>query len=400
MGLSRKAACESIPDGQGKEKEMKTRMKTGKTTYGHLAAIVSFALGILSAPVGASAAKPEKSGALTWIDIGGADVEGRGWKDTELPFDRIPKRFAESLPKVFRLGTSSTGEFFEFESDTTTVAVRTEFESRSFGERNFNSCAFAGTDLYAFDSNRGEWRWVAAAGHNVRWSKSTEYRLVENLSRQTRRFRLYLPLRNRLTSLRIGIDAASKTKLIPPRKDKPVAYYGTSIIHGAYTIRPGVALTSRLERKVKRPFINLGVSGGARLEPDAAKMLAELDAAVYVCDPYHNLTPLQINRNFEAFFDTLCSLRPDTPVLLVGAPPVLNGWIRPEVARNDAEKTRLFAELSKKVSARHGNFHYLPGQNLYGSEEVSMDGVHPNDEAFANMAEILAPIIMKLADGR
>lgn len=37
----------------------------------------------------------------TWIDIGGKDVEGRGWSDTELPFDRIPKRFAKDLPRVW-----------------------------------------------------------------------------------------------------------------------------------------------------------------------------------------------------------------------------------------------------------------------------------------------------------
>ena len=332
----------------------------------------------------------------TWIDVGGKDVEGRGWSDTELPFDRIPKRFAKKLPSVWGNGTSSTGEFFEFESDTTSVAVRTEFANRSFGENNFNSCACVGTDLYVFDAERGDWRWAAAAGHFVRWGKNVEYKLVENLPRQVRRFRLYLPLRNRLMSLKLGVDAASRTKLIPPRKESPVVYYGTSIIHGAYNIRPGLALTSRLERKVKRPVVNLGFSGGARLDPAAATMLAELDAAIYVCDPYHNLSPDLIRRNFETFFNELCSKHPKTPVLLVGAPPVLNGWLKPEVSRNDEEKTRLFAELSKKVAARHANFRYLPGQDLYGSDEVSMDGVHPNDEAFAHMAATLAPIISGL----
>lgn len=347
---------------------------------------------------GVDASRPpngDKAG-RTWIDIGGKDVEGRGWSDTELPFDRIPKHFAKDLPHVWGNGVSSTGEFFEFESDTTAVSVRTEFAGHGFGERNFNSCAFAGTDLYVFDEERGDWRWAAAAGHSVRWGKNVEYQLVNGLSRQVRRFRLYLPLRNRLASLKLGVDAASRTKLVPPRKDRPVVYYGTSIIHGAYNIRPGLALTSRLERKVKRPVVNLGFSGGARLDPAAATMLAELDAAIYVCDPYHNLSPDLVRRNFEAFFDELCSKRPNTPVLLVGAPPVLNGWLKPEVSSKDEEKTRLFADLSKKVAARHANFRYLPGQGLYGSDEVSMDGVHPNDEAFAHMAATLAPVISEL----
>ena len=125
-------------------------------------------------------------------------------------------------------------------------------------------------------------------------------------------------------------------------------------------------------------------------------MLAEKDAAIYVCDPYHNLNADTIRKNFEKFFDVLCAKRPDTPVLLVGAPPLLNGWLYPAQVAADEEKTRLFAELSEKVSARHSNFHYLPGGDLYGSDEVSMDGVHPNDEAFASMAAKLAPVIADL----
>ena len=171
--------------------------------------------------VAACAATPPKAGTgagCTWIDIGGKDVEGRGWSDTELPFDRIPKRFAKDLPRVWGNGISSTGEFFEFESDTTSVAVRTAFAKHGFGENNFNSSAFVGTDLYVFDAARGDWRWAAAAGHGVRWGKNVEYQLVNKLPKQVRRFRLYLPLRNRLASLKLGVDTASKTKLIPPRK--------------------------------------------------------------------------------------------------------------------------------------------------------------------------------------
>ena len=375
-------------------------MKSNKSQGGRFARIVVIAAGGFCLPFAAIAAGNGKNVARAWIDVRGENVEGRGWTDTELPFDRVPKRFAKELPNVWGNGVSPTGEFFEFESDTTSVAVRAVFAQNRFGERNFNSAAFAGADLYAFDEGRGDWRWAGAAGHSVRWSKNVEYGLAGNLPRKNRRFRLYLPLRNRLVSFSLGVDASSKTKFVPPRKAKPVVYYGTSIIHGAYNMRPGLALTSRIERKLKRPVVNLGFSGGARLEPAAAKMLAELDAAVYVCDPYHNLTPDRIRCNFEAFFDELCSRRPDTPVLLVSAPPVLNGWLKPDVSRNDDEKARLFAELSKKVAARHKNFRYMPGEGLYGSDEVSMDGVHPNDEAFAHMAATLVPVISDLAKGR
>jgi len=334
---------------------------------------------------------------IKWIDVAASDVEGRGWSEgLEMPFDRIPKRFAKDLPSVWRNGVSSTGMFFEFESDTANVSVRTGFAYKKYGEGNFNETAFSGTDLYVFDESRKGWRWAAATRHYAKWGPVTEYFLVSGMSPARRRFRLYLPLRNRLKSLAIGVDAASHTRLLPPRKEKPIVYYGTSIIHGAFNIRPGLALTSRLERRLDRPIVNLGFSGGARLEPKGAEMLAELDAAIYVCDPYHNLKPDIIRANFEKFFDILCAKHPDTPVLLVGAPPVLNAWLIPEKAKIDEEKTRLFEELSKKVAARHRNFRYLPGAGLYGSDEVSMDGVHPNDEAFAHMAGVLAPVLEEM----
>ena len=184
---------------------------------------------------------------LRWIDVHGDDVEGRGWSEgLEKPFDRIPKRFASSLPSVWGNGVTPTGMFFEFESDTTTVSVRTEFGSNHFGENNFNFCAFSGTDLYVFDESRGDWRWAGAAGHGTKWQRVTEYSLTKKLPPAKRRFRLYLPLRNRLLALSLGVDDASQTKLVPPRTEKPIVYYGTSIIHGAYNIRPGLALTSRL----------------------------------------------------------------------------------------------------------------------------------------------------------
>ncbi len=53
----------------------------------------------------AEGVKPNRNDAgRLWIDVGGKDVEGRGWSDAELPFDRIPKRFAKDLPRVWENG--------------------------------------------------------------------------------------------------------------------------------------------------------------------------------------------------------------------------------------------------------------------------------------------------------
>ena len=42
----------------------------------------------------------------TWIDIGGKDVEGRGWSDTELPFDTCHFRLDQVTikSKIYKRG--------------------------------------------------------------------------------------------------------------------------------------------------------------------------------------------------------------------------------------------------------------------------------------------------------
>lgn len=326
-----------------------------------------------------------------WTNVRPADVEGRLWDDVECPFDRIPTRMKKALPGVWGNGLTPTGQLVDFESDSRNIFVKVKYGTRRFGELNFNYAAFSGFDLYIFD--QGRWRWATTMGHSTKWAQDMTYPLLENLPAGKRRYRLYFPLRNRLLSVALGTDAQAKTTLIPPRREKPVIYYGTSIIHGAFACRSGLGLTSRLGRALDRPVVNLGFSGGARLEPAMASLMAEKEASVYVCDPFHNLTPAIIRANFEKFFDALCSKRPNTPVVLLGAPHRCNVWMWPERAAIEQEKTRLFKELAPKVAAKYKNFRFVPGEDLYGDCEWSMDGVHPNDEAFSNMTKKLTAIL-------
>lgn len=342
--------------------------------------------------------RPEKLDGVKWIDVDPAYIEGRGWAASEVdsPFDRIPTRFQDVLPAIWGLGQSSTGEYFDFETDSTAIAVRCEFESNIFGEQNFNWCAFSGVDLYVYDDIENRWRWAAAAQPFVEWSTDVTYSLTWNLPEKSRRFRMYLPLRNRLRALHLGVDDGALVTVLPPTDPRrSIVYYGTSIIHGAYTVRAGLCLTSRIGRALGRQVVNLGFSGGAKLEAEAAELLAELDPAIFVCDPFHNVTSSIVAERMERFFEILCERHPQTPVLLVSAPPVFNDFLYPDRSEEDDKKTRLFAEISGTLSVRYANFEFLPGGDLY-PEDTSQDGIHPNDEAFGMMARKLVPIIQRL----
>ena len=91
----------------------------------------------------------------------------------------------------------------------------------------------------------------------------------------------------------------------------------------------------------------------------------------------------------EPFLDELCTRKPDTPVLFLGAPPVLNAWLKPDRLQIDERKIALMGAIAKKMKKKYANLHYLKGTNFYGSDDVSIDGIHVNDAAFGHMAKIL-----------
>lgn len=335
---------------------------------------------------------------LSWTLVPPDAVEGRGWLDTAMPFDRLPQK-AEKIDKgLWDASRSTTGQCVDFETDSTAVAVRTKLGLAQYGEPNFNASAHSGVDLYAWDDSQGRWRWAAAAQHFLEWKPEMEYGLCWNLPCRMRRFRLYLPMRNQLLALSIGTDEGSAMRLLPPRRVRPLVYYGTSIIHGAFSTRAGLGVPQILGRRLGVPVVNLGFSGAARLEPEMAGILAELDAGAFVCDPYHNVTADIFKKNAGPFFDILCGAHPETPVLLLSAPPLLNAWLYPGIAEENAIRSRLFAETSLELAARHANFRFVPGEGFYGSDDVSVDGVHPNDAAFAHMADALEPILRDALD--
>lgn len=333
---------------------------------------------------------------INWNIITPADVEGKGWENTVCPFDRLPAKIKDVLPKVWENSHSSTGMCFHFNSDSSYIYAKLKLGSEKLGEQNFNVCSHSGVDLYCYDAKQNRWRWAAATPHNMLKNQNSEIRLLDSLNREMRSWLMYMPLRNQLLEISIGVEDGAEFQIVPPRTEPPIVYYGTSIVHGAFTIRAGLGIAQRLARNLNMPLINLGFSGAAKMEKEMSRLLTELDAGIFVIDAYHNLSPDDVKNNAEQFIDILCSAKPDTPVVVLGAPQLLNAWLYPHIKEEQDSKTILLNTICKKMMLKYPNLHYIKGENFYGSDEVSMDGVHPNDEAFANMSEILTGEISQI----
>lgn len=334
-----------------------------------------------------------------WHDVKSWGVEGKGWTETARFFDRFPAKSEAAIPKaVWNLSRHSAGMLVRFETDAAAIHARWSLLNATLALPHMPATGVSGLDLYARDGE-GRDRWLAVAKPT---QQKMELRLagaIDPLPAGKRRlYTVYLPLYNGTESLEIGVDPKASFEPVAPRKEKPIVFYGTSILHGACASRPGMAFPAILGRRFHRPTINLGFSGNGRMEPEVGALLAELDPCLYAIDCLPNMTPDQVAERTEPLVRQLRKARPETPILLVEdrtftSAPFLKGSRDGHAARRAA-----FRKAHEKLAADGvKGLAYLEGEALLGDDgEGATDGSHPNDLGMARYADAYEREMRKL----
>lgn len=339
---------------------------------------------------------------LAWHDVRDWGVEGKGWSQTARYFDRLPSKAEKSVPEaVWNLSRHSAGMLARFETDASAIHARWSLLNPGLALPHMPATGVSGLDLYGRDE-QGKDRWLAVAKPT---QQKMEVKLAGGIdppSRGGRRlFTLYLPLYNGTESLEIGIDPKATFEPAPPRKDRPIVFYGTSILHGACASRPGMAFPAILGRRLDRPSINLGFSGNGRMEPAVGDLLAELDACLFAIDCLPNMTPDQVAERTQPLVRQLRKAHPETPILLVedrtfASAPFLKTTREAHIARRDALRQayeHLLADGTKAIG-------YLEGASLLGDDgEATTDGSHPNDLGMVRYADAYEKELRRLLAG-
>ncbi len=302
-------------------------------------------------------------------------------------FVRLPEKVAASVSEgVHSMYMHLTGGRVRFVTDSPYVVISAKYNTVMRMD-HFALTGSVGMDLYADG--------VYVSTYRVPYNTTDKLEGVIdfNSERKKRLVTINLPTYSGLDKFYIGLCDGCVIEKAPDYKiKKPVVFYGSSITHGGCCSRPGMTYQAQLQRRFDFDYINLGFSGNAKGEDAIADYISSLDMSLFVYDYDHNAPTWEHLRNtHERMFLRFRDKHPETPVIMM---------TRPQYIQTEDVLGRL--EIVKKtyenaVANGDKNVYFIAGKDLVdvAGRDCSVDGCHPTDFGFWNMAKTLGDVIEK-----
>ncbi len=334
---------------------------------------------------------------MTYHDASCFPLLGKATQDTGARYERLPDSLKNiSRPPLWNLSRNSAGMAIRFRSNSTRIALKWEnlFNNHM---NHMTDVGIKGLDLYCWEGN-GQWRFVNSARPNGKTNQAT---VIANMQPKEREYMLYLPLYDGLVSLSIGVDSLSsidQPQINYPIREKPIVFYGTSILQGGCASRPGMAHTNIISRRLNRECINLGFSGNGQLDLEVARVMAEVDAGVFVLDFVPNASVEQMKERMETFYRIIRNKHPKTPIVFIEDPifthTLFDQRVAHEVTRKNQTLNEIFNSLKKKGEK---DIYLIHSEKMIGEDdEATVDGIHFTDLGMIRYANLITPFIKKM----
>ncbi len=319
-------------------------------------------------------------------------LDGQGWpKEVKNFYDRFPARAEQTVRKeVWNLSQDAAGLALHFRSDADEIVVKYAVGG-NVQMPHMPATGVSGIDMYVRNSD-GKWLWCAG---RYTFSDTITYRF-NNLTSKDKynngfEYTMYLPLYNNVKWLTVTVPTESAFTPLPPRKEKPIVVYGTSIAQGGCASRPGLGWTSILSRKLDRRIINLAFSGNGRMEKEVVSLIAELDPSLYILDCLPNLTGFdstEVKKRIAESVRDLQSKRPGVPILLTEHDSYTDEEMYAGKKKSYQVVNRALRLVFDSLSARGVKGIYLLTKDEINQDiETMVDGTHPNDIGMMRYAD-------------
>lgn len=333
-----------------------------------------------------------------YVDLSTLETLGKSTTDTKAPFDRLPSYLEGKIREpLWVLSRNSAGIAVRFRTNSTTIKLKWE-NINGFSMRHMTDIGVRGFDLYGLMPD-GTWHFAGVAWPQSKGSKN-ESTIVKAMTPEWREFMLYLPLYEGVVKAEIGIDSTAsivKPQTNDPVREKPIVFYGTSILQGGCASRPGMAFTNIIERRLHRECINLGFSGNGQLDLDVARVMAKVDASVFVLDFVPNCSPKQMCDSMMTFYSILRESHPKTPIVFAEDPIFTNTPFNMDMKQEVERKNATIDSIYNIIKSKDRRVQLIKAIDIIGTDgEACVDGIHMTDLGMMRYSMTLTAILTKL----
>jgi len=159
-----------------------------------------------------------------------------------------------------------------------------------------------------------------------------------------------------------------------------------------------MAHTNIISRRLNRECINLGFSGNGQLDLEVARVIAEVDASVFVLDFVPNASVEQMKERMETFYQIIRTKHPKTPIVFIEDPifthTLFDQRVAHEVTRKNQTLNEIFNSLKKKGEK---DIYLIHSEKMIGEDgEATVDGIHFTDLGMMRYADLITPFIKKM----
>jgi lysophospholipase L1-like esterase len=340
---------------------------------------------------------PDEKG-LVWYQPYEAPMTLLGFKwfeENNRKYYRLPEAMNDKFRKpVVSLAGNTAGGQIRFKTDSRRIVVQAELP-RVANMDHMARTGQNGFDLYIGPAGRQ--RFVGQA--RIR-NKILTQELLRASTKEMRNVTINFPLYNGVKSVKIGVEAGAKVESPEPLvNDGCVVVYGTSITQGGCASRPGTAYTNILSRLLNMEFVNLGFSGNGRGEPELALAITQIPKKRLIILDYEANAGGSIKKNIEPFIKILRDANKAVPILVVSKIRYAKELVNPNMTKSRRSNLEFMKSLVDRLTkAGDKNIYFMNGEDLLGEnwDECTVDGVHPTDLGFMQMATALSPVISKI----
>lgn len=332
---------------------------------------------------------------VIWYDVRQTPFSLHGLYEplTQPFFRRVPAEVADATSNgVSLLSQESAGGRVRFSTNSPYVAIRAKF--RAVGRSShLTLLSSSGFDLYV----DGEFGSRFVREFRMPYEMVDEYEAVLGVGDETvRSFTINFPVHAVVEKLEVGLKPDAALEAARPYRDLlPVAFYGSSIVHGTAAGRPGLIYPAIISRELNVDFCDIGFSGQAMGEPVLARWISTLPMSAFVCDyDYNAPSPEALAATHYPFYQIIREKNPDLPYLMVTRP---NFWTSPW-EEEDVFMRREVVMASYLKARQNGDRHvYFVDGLSFGmvshTYDLSMDSIHPNDAGFMRMADCIGSVL-------